>query len=231
MASKMAAFLFCDVVGSTALQTRLGDDAADPVRRSLFGLLSEAVVAHRGEEVKNLGDGIMAAFASAADALDCAIGIQQGIVRLGIDLGLELSLRVGVSAGEASREEDDWFGTPVIEAARLCARAESGQILVSEMARGLASPRRRHAFRPHGPVELKGLPAPLLVHEADWESVPEEHGTLRIRAPSAERSAAPRPSADQPARRVLWPEAGAGGAGGGLEGGGRGRAPDGARLG
>src|SRR2546423_13022046 len=54
--------LFTDLVGSTELGAQLGDDAADQLRRSHFGALREAVAAHRGEEVKNLGDGLMVAF-------------------------------------------------------------------------------------------------------------------------------------------------------------------------
>lgn len=53
--TRMAAFVFCDLVGSTALQARLGDDAADPVRRSVHGVLREAVRGSGGQEVKNLG--------------------------------------------------------------------------------------------------------------------------------------------------------------------------------
>jgi class 3 adenylate cyclase len=102
--TRMAAFLFCDLVGSTALQSRLGDDAADPVRRSVHGVLRQTVREAGGREVKNLGDGIMAVFASAADAVGSAIAMQQGIGLVADRLGLELAIRVGVSAGEATEE-------------------------------------------------------------------------------------------------------------------------------
>jgi len=54
--------LFCDVVGSTELLSHLGDDANDDVRRACTSPLREAVRAHRGQEVKNLGDGLMVVF-------------------------------------------------------------------------------------------------------------------------------------------------------------------------
>jgi class 3 adenylate cyclase len=57
-------FLFTDPVSSTATAARLGEDAAEELRQLHFTLLRRAVTAHAGEEVKNLGDGIMAAFTS-----------------------------------------------------------------------------------------------------------------------------------------------------------------------
>lgn len=173
----MAAFVFCDLVGSTALQVRLGDDAADPMRRSVHGVLVDAVRSNGGREVKNLGDGIMAVFESAADAVGCAISMQQGLGRLAGRLCLELALRVGVSAGEATEEEGDWFGTPVIEAARLCARADGGQVLVSELAHNVVAPRQRHRFSALGPLELKGLAAPVVTYEATWQPTGDDQVT------------------------------------------------------
>jgi class 3 adenylate cyclase len=61
--------LFTDLVGSTELLAQLGDDAMQAVRRRHFAVLGDGVAAHRGEVVKSLGDGIMAVFASATDAV------------------------------------------------------------------------------------------------------------------------------------------------------------------
>ena len=72
-----------------------------------------------------------------------------------------LGIRVGVSTGEATKEADDYFGDPVIEAARLCAKAGSGQILVTELVRATAGRRSNHAFTSLGELELKGLPEPI----------------------------------------------------------------------
>src|SRR3954452_14982952 len=70
--------LFCDLVGSTALLSRLGDDANDEVRRDVFAALREPLRRHRGVEVKSQGDGLMVAFrSSAADGLACAIEMQR----------------------------------------------------------------------------------------------------------------------------------------------------------
>ena len=69
--------LFTDLVGSTELLDDLGDDQAAQLRRVHFGLLREVALSHAGREVKNLGDGLMVAFASSLDAAACAIAIQQ----------------------------------------------------------------------------------------------------------------------------------------------------------
>ncbi|MGH9034698.1 MAG: ATP-binding protein [Acidimicrobiia bacterium] len=192
MTTRIAAFVFSDLVGSSALRSRLGDDAVDPLRRAVHAVLQDAVAAHHGEEVKNLGDGIMAAFDSAAQAVSSGIAMQQGVARLAAaQPGIGLELRVGVSAGEATVEQDDWFGTPVVEAARLCARAESGQVLVSEVVQTLVAARRRHRFRSVGKLALKGLAMPLAAYAVDWEPAVD----VQPVGPAAEVTAPPAPDA------------------------------------
>src|SRR5258708_16503234 len=86
---------------------------------------------HGGDEVKWLGDGLMVGFPSAADALSCAIAMQQAARRP--VSGQHLAIRVGLTAGEALRDMADYFGIPVVTAKRLCDRAEAGQILCSDL--------------------------------------------------------------------------------------------------
>jgi hypothetical protein len=76
-----------------------------------------------------------------------------------------------VAVGEATCDDSDYFGTPVIEASRLYTRAEGSQILVTEMARALAGTRGGHRFEPLGPMELKGLPEAVSVHQVRWETL------------------------------------------------------------
>ena len=162
--------LFTDLVGSTALLSSLGEEAGDELRRAHFGALRDAIARSDGEEVKNLGDGLMVVFTSVADAVGCAVQMQQGIDAYNVRSDLApLAIRVGLSIGEATKDEGDWFGTPVVEAARLCARAEGGQILATELVRALAGTRRGHRITSRGVMELKGLPEPLPVCEVSWE--------------------------------------------------------------
>src|ERR1700687_1146186 len=164
---------FTDLVGSTELAGRLGHDAYEALCHEHFTALRTAVTEHNGTEVKTTGDGLMLSFASAADAIACAIAMQQatnGAVRRAHRHPLHI--RVGVSSGEATRDDNDLFGPPVVEASRLCAAATAGQILVSDVVRMLARG-RGHAFTPLGDLALKGLPEPVSASEVRWELLPE----------------------------------------------------------
>ena len=117
-----------------------GRDAAEELRRNHDRLIAGAVEANRGRLVKNLGDGVMATFTGASDAVAAAVAIQQALDRHNRSgsSDVPLEVRIGVSAGDVAFEEADCFGTPVIEAARLCAAAGGGTILVTDVVRVLA---------------------------------------------------------------------------------------------
>src|SRR5204862_6846741 len=127
--SGTASVVFTDLVGSTKLMTTLGDLAFDDLRGTHFQRVAEVVARHRGELVKNTGDGILATFVSAVDALACSVALQQATGRQATESGVPLSLRVGLSLGEVLFDDRDVFGTPVVEAARLVAMAAADQIL------------------------------------------------------------------------------------------------------
>ncbi|HET9729320.1 MAG TPA: adenylate/guanylate cyclase domain-containing protein, partial [Acidimicrobiia bacterium] len=165
MASRTCTILFTDVVGSTDLRARLGDDAFDERRREHDRLLADAVDRNGGELVKHGGDGIMAVFASSADALSCCVAAQHALTRENARYDAPLMLRMGLSAGDVVEEGGDYHGTPVVEAARLCGAAKGGQIVAADVVRVLAGSRGSHDFVPLGPLELKGLPFPV----AAWE--------------------------------------------------------------
>ena len=161
--------LFTDLVGSTRLLDELGDDAGEQLRRTHFRLLRDAVTAAGGEEVKNLGDGLMVAFTSPIQAVGCAVTIQQAIAAHNARRrGPPLGVRVGLNVGEPIADEDDYFGTPVVVAKRLCDAASAGQILASDLVRGLVGSRGGFQFTPLGPVALKGLGEPLSTFEVAW---------------------------------------------------------------
>lgn len=161
--------LFTDMVGSTALASSLAPDAADELRRGHFGILRQAVAEAGGTEVKHLGDGLMVVFGAASAALSCAVAMQQGIERDNRRSERSVGLRVGLSGGEVTREDDDYFGDPVIAADRLCARCESGQVLAADIVRLTAGRRLRHEVRSLGELTLKGLPDPVETVEVLWE--------------------------------------------------------------
>jgi class 3 adenylate cyclase/tetratricopeptide (TPR) repeat protein len=170
--SGTATVLFTDLVGSTDLLSRLGEAAFDELRREHFASLREAVVSHGGEEVKTLGDGILAVFGSAADAVACAVAVQQAVECRSRQGPAALAVRIGLALGDVSFEEDDVFGGPVVEASRLVAIAEAGQILATSLVPMVAGGRSEASFSDLGPRELKGLPKPVAVCEVSWEPLP-----------------------------------------------------------
>lgn len=168
-ASATYTVLFTDLVDSTAQRARIGDDAADDLRRRHDGLLTAQVEAHQGEVIKSTGDGIMAAFLGAAEGLACAVAAQQAIHEWNEANVEHFEVRIGISLGDARFEDGDLFGTPVVEAARLCARAEGGEILAADVVRVVAGSRAGQRFTPVGALELKGLPEPLSTVRVEWE--------------------------------------------------------------
>jgi class 3 adenylate cyclase len=168
-ATGTVALLFTDLVGSTELLDRLGDEQAEELRRVHFGLLRDVAFSHAGYEVKNLGDGLMVAFASTVDAAACAGAIQQAVDRHNrTGATPRLEVRVGLHAGEPIREGDDYFGAAVVVAKRLCDCAQGGQILTSELVRELVAGRGGFAFRSLGELALKGFSVPLAACELAW---------------------------------------------------------------
>ena len=176
--------LFTDLVGSTAMGDRLGDDDAETVRLRFFQIIEEAVEPTGGRIVKTLGDGHMVAFASALDAIGCAIAIQSGVDAYNSEHGAEqIGVRVGINAGDVTVEGEDYFGTPVTIAKRLCDTAEGGQILVSGLVESLVGSRGGFAFRTLGSLELRGLSRPQAASEVVWRggAVPIEVARSLIR--------------------------------------------------
>ncbi|HEY3238497.1 MAG TPA: AAA family ATPase, partial [Acidimicrobiia bacterium] len=160
--------LFTDLAGSTDLMGRLGEPVYDARRRAHFASLREAISEHGGDEVKRTGDGVLALFASAVDAVHCAVTMQQSTEWQSRSGPGPLALRVGLSLGEVVLESDDVFGTPVVEAARLLAVAEGGQVLATSLVRAVAVSRAAVRFDDRPPVTLKGLPEPVPICEVLW---------------------------------------------------------------
>lgn len=139
-ASAFRTILFTDIVGSTALTQRLGDAAAMTVLRRHDEAVRDALREWGGREIKHTGDGIMASFTSASRAVGCAIAIQERFVESATsDMDSAIQVRIGISAGEPVTEKGDLFGTAVQLAARLCASADPGGILVSHAVRELCA--------------------------------------------------------------------------------------------
>ncbi len=136
-------------------------------------MVREALKAHGGSEVKTMGDGFMASFSSATKALECAIAMQRAFAAHNESAEEPIMVRIGLNAGEPIAEEDpdgrsDLFGTAVIEAARITAAAQGGEILVANVVRELAKG-KDFRFADRGDVALKGFDEPVRLYEVRWQ--------------------------------------------------------------
>ena len=168
-ATETVSVLMTDLVGSTAIADRVGPEAAEGLRAEHFGLLRGAVERTGGREVKNLGDGLMVVFSSASESLSCAARMQQAVEARSRRAQERLEVRIGLSLGEATVRDGDYFGEPVVESSRLCAHAEGGQIIVNDLVHRLAGSRDGHSFQSLGRLELKGISEPVQAFELQWE--------------------------------------------------------------
>jgi len=160
--------LFTDIVGSTALTRRLGDEAAMELLRVHDKVVRDALADLGGREVKHLGDGIMASFVSAAAAVRCATRVQNDIAKHGRENDdRAIKVRVGIAAGEPVEHHDDLFGCTVQLAARLCGHAEGEQILVSNVVAELCEG-KTFPFQNLGEISLRGFEHPVRAHAVSW---------------------------------------------------------------
>jgi class 3 adenylate cyclase len=168
--------VFTDLVGSTAQRVRLGDEVADGLVLRHDALVADAVASFGGRVVKTLGDGVMACFGSASDAVAAAVALQQALARHDAQAPHEqrLQVRVGIATGDVREQGGDLLGTPVVEAARLCSSATGGEIVVAELVRLLARGRAELGFEPLGELVLRGLPEPVPACRVLWTPLPAD---------------------------------------------------------
>jgi class 3 adenylate cyclase len=156
--------LFTDLEGSTTMTQQLGDAGAMEVLRRHNQVVREALSAHRGSEVKHTGDGIMASFTEACDAVAAALEMQRRFHAMEPVSGFALKVRIGMSAGEPVTEDGDLFGATVQLALRLCDYGEPGHIYVAAVVRDLCDGNGT-TFESRGEVTLKGFDGPVPAFE------------------------------------------------------------------
>jgi class 3 adenylate cyclase len=162
--------MFTDIVGSTNLTQQLGDDLAMEVIGVHDKVVRDALAEQAGREVKHTGDGIMAAFLSAASAIRCGIRVQQELFAFcDSNPDRPLQVRIGVAAGEPVERNNDLFGSTVQLAARLCAHAQPTQILVSNVVAELCLGKGL-SFEDLGMISPKGFEQPVHVHAVHWSA-------------------------------------------------------------
>lgn len=118
-----------------------------------------------------MGDGFMAVFSSVRRVIACAMDIQRGLYQYNqSNADRQLKVRIGINVGETIKEEEDFFGSAVVRAARIMAEASGGQILVSDLFRQLAGSSINVHFIDHGGATLKGFAEEEHLFEVDWQA-------------------------------------------------------------
>ncbi len=151
--SGTAIILFADIVDSTALTERLGDAAFREKARDLDSALRGIIRDHAGSPIegKLLGDGVLATFASARQAIEAALACGKA----GNEGGLPL--HVGLHAGDVIREDNNVYGGAVNIASRISGLSAPGEVLVSDVVRTLARTSAGVTFEDRGEQALKGV--------------------------------------------------------------------------
>ena len=157
--SGMTAILFADIADSTGLTERLGDAAFRAKARDLDAALRSVIRERSGTAIegKLLGDGVLAVFTSARQAIEAALAC----ARSGDDARLPLHL--GLHAGDVIREDNNVYGGAVNIASRISGLSAPGEVLVSDIVRGLARTSAGARFEDRGEQSLKGVGEPVRV--------------------------------------------------------------------
>jgi hypothetical protein len=168
----LATILVTDLVGSTALLQDVGDERGQRIFRAHRKALQDTISSNGGRHSKWLGDGLLAVFQSTADAVRCAIRMQQ-VVQHPV-AGHRLEIRIGLHCGEVTQRGEDYFGETVELADTICNSGDGGQILCSALVTELLLGRQAFTFQVSADVYAKdgqSLPVCEVQYEVDKPAV------------------------------------------------------------
>ena len=168
---KLAAILAADVVGYSRLMGRDESGTLERLKVHRSERLEPALARNGGRLVKLIGDGVLAEFGSAVDALRAAIEIQQAVAEANRDLpeDTRIAFRIGVHLGDLIVDGDDLYGDGVNVAARLEAEAPPGGIIVSRAVREAVEGRLKARLHALGELALKNIERPIRAFRVEWE--------------------------------------------------------------
>ena len=163
---RLAAVFALDMVGYSRLMESDETDTLTRMNSVRSELIDPAIERHRGRVVKGTGDGLLAEFGSAVDAVECAADIQQGIEEREADTPQErrVRFRIGINVGDIVARDGDIFGDGVNVAARIESLADPGGIVVSDSAYHQVHNKVELRFEDLGPHQLKNLEKPVRVY-------------------------------------------------------------------
>jgi adenylate cyclase len=172
---RLAAILAADVAGYSRLMGEDETGTLTALRRFRAHLLEPAVAHHHGQIVKSMGDGWLIAFDSAADAVACAIGTQEGLS--GHDV---LRIRIGLHIGDVTYADGDIFGDGVNIASRLQETAEPGSVVISDVVHRSIDGKLAAVFNELGSLDLKNIAKPVAAYGWGIAEVVEKPAELSL---------------------------------------------------
>lgn len=156
--SSTITLLFTDIRGFTEYTAEQGDQTAFRMLRKHNEVIRSEIEKTGGREVKTQGDSFMVSFKTARAAVLCAVSIQDAFAEArDASTGGPIRVGIGINTGEPVQEEGDYFGGMVNIAARICAAAGAGEILISESTRQVVGKLDGLDFADRGKHELKGI--------------------------------------------------------------------------
>jgi adenylate cyclase len=169
----VATVVFADLVGSTGIFERLGDETAGRFVTQLTGALSKTFEQHNGRVVKLLGDGLFVVFPAEGDALEACVAIQKRLQEKPVYPGGEgkpVQMQMGLESGEVVEIDGDCYGDAVNSAARLADLAGADQILTTQRVREQLLPLQQAQLRTLGPMYLRGKNEVTEVFRVEWQT-------------------------------------------------------------
>lgn len=165
MERRLAAIMVSDMAGFSRLIEADEEGTLARQKQHRKELLDPAIARYRGRIIKSTGDGLLVSFASAQDAVRCAMDIQAEIVprEKGIEPDRRIQYRIGINLGDVVFDEDDVFGDGVNVAARLEGLAEPGGVCISDVVHQVVADRMSEPFRDLGAQRVKNLSRPVRV--------------------------------------------------------------------
>lgn len=176
----MTTVVFADIVGSTSMFERMGDQAASRFVTQLVGELSQVFEQHSGRVVKLLGDGLFVVFPLESDALAACVSIQKRLLEKPIrpgGSGALAQLQMGIESGEVVVIDGDCFGDTVNSAARLADLAGAAQILTTQSVWSALGPVQQSSLRSLGPMHLRGRAEASHVYRVEWQTGRDDEAT------------------------------------------------------
>jgi adenylate cyclase len=171
---RLATILFADVAGYSRMMRADEEQTLVDLRAHLAELVAPVVERFRGRIVKTVGDGVMAEFGSAVEAMRSAVELQRGMTVRNADLpaNRRQSFRIGLHLGDVIHSDQDVFGDTVNLASRLQALAEPGAIVLSRSVYDQVRDKLDLPYRDLGVRALKNFDRPLQVYSVDSGGVP-----------------------------------------------------------